>query len=102
VNPTIELEQWGTVGHPWHSNYKTKLGVDTGRVIAMSPEFESTIDVVWTAVRTDCLCIQSMANQEKDFRSWWMDTFASVAGRWHAALSGKGTPEWDEIGPFVI
>ena len=32
------LEQWGTLGHPWHPNYKTKLGLSTDQVIDFSPD----------------------------------------------------------------
>lgn len=45
INASILLEQWGTTGHPWHPNYKTKLGLSTRQVIEFSPEFEARFDV---------------------------------------------------------
>lgn len=55
-NPTSLLEQWGTLGHPWHPNYKTKLGLTASQVIELSPEFEAKIPVVLCAL-CSVLCI---------------------------------------------
>lgn len=59
-NPTSLLEQWGTLGHPWHPNYKTKLGLSASEVIAFSPEFEASFPIVLCALHRQYAHIESL------------------------------------------
>ncbi|WP_256600485.1 MULTISPECIES: IucA/IucC family protein [unclassified Pseudomonas] len=60
INVSLLLEQWGTTGHPWHPNCKTKLGLATSEVIDYSPEFESSFNVLLYAVHRDFMHIESL------------------------------------------
>lgn len=61
ANPTSLLEQWGTLGHPWHPNYKTKLGLSTDQVIDFSPEFEARFPVILCALHRQFAHVESLA-----------------------------------------
>jgi siderophore synthetase component len=61
LNISLLLEQWGTTGHPWHPNYKTKLGLSTSQVLALSPEFEASFNVALCALHKDFIHIESLS-----------------------------------------
>ncbi|WP_347927805.1 IucA/IucC family protein [Pseudomonas helvetica] len=77
-NPTSVLEQWGTLGHPWHPNYKTKLGLGTTEVIALSPEFEACVPVVLCALHRQWAHVESLIGPEH-YRGWWQGHFPLAA-----------------------
>ena len=84
--PTLLLEQWGTLGHPWHPNYKTRLGMAVAEVIAWAPEFDAQIELVLAAVRRDCMAVHSMPDSA-DFGHWFAAHFADAYAEWCAALA---------------
>jgi len=88
-NPALLLEQWGALGHPWHPNYKTKLGLDALEVVAMSPEFEATLEVSVSAIREDVAHLAFSADG-LDYRQWFADAFPQVWQQWVAALAQRG------------
>jgi D-ornithine---citrate ligase len=57
---TLLLEQWGTTGHPWHPNYKTKLGLSTEQVIAFSPEFAARFEITLCALHRDFAHVEQL------------------------------------------
>ncbi|RXZ44957.1 IucA/IucC family protein [Crenobacter cavernae] len=89
VNPTALLEQWGTLGHPWHPNHKTKLGLSPQEVIALSPEFESRLPVQLAALHRRCAHLESLEDAE-DFAAWWQEVFPEAARRFAQALQAQG------------
>lgn len=52
-NPALLLEQWGTLGHPWHPGYKTKLGLSAQEMMDLSPEFRANLTVSLAALKAD-------------------------------------------------
>lgn len=88
-NPALLLEQWGALGHPWHPNYKTKLGLDAQEVVAMSPEFEAALEISVCAMREDVAHLASSVDG-LDYRQWFADTFPQAWRRWVAALAQRG------------
>jgi D-ornithine---citrate ligase len=84
-NPALLLEQWGALGHPWHPNYKTKLGLSAEEVIALSPEFEAGFDVPVAAIREDVAQL-ALAADGLDYRHWFAGAFPQLWQRWAAAL----------------
>jgi siderophore synthetase component len=88
-NPALLLEQWGALGHPWHPNYKTKLGLDTQEVVAMSPEFEPALEVPVAAIREDVATL-AFSVDGVDYRQWFADAFPQIWRRWAAALGQLG------------
>lgn len=88
-NPALLLEQWGTLGHPWHPNYKTKLGLEAQEVVAMSPEFEPALEVPVAAIREDVATLAFSADGV-DYRQWFADAFPQIWRRWAAALGQLG------------
>lgn len=88
-NPALLLEQWGALGHPWHPNYKTKLGLDAQEVVAMSPEFEAAIEISVAAIREDVAHVASSADA-LDYRQWFATHFPQTWRRWATALEQRG------------
>lgn len=89
ANPALLLEQWGTLGHPWHPNHKTKMGMSSEEVIGLSPEFEAKLDIMLAAVRQECLHIES-STAGHDYRTWFATSFPQAWDAWHHALATRG------------
>lgn len=85
ANPALLLEQWGTLGHPWHPNYKTKLGLTAEQVMALSPEFQPVIRVPLAAIRADQAYVE-LSSEGKDYRTWFAQTYPHVWAQWGASL----------------
>lgn len=93
-NPALLLEQWGTLGHPWHPTYKTKLGLTAEDVVALSPEFNPTLRIPVAALREDKAVVTFA--QEGDYRHWFAHTYPDVFRQWEARLqeSGEQPDRW--------
>lgn len=89
ANPVLLLEQWGSIGHPWHPTYKTKLGLSARDVVALSPEFEAQLDVPLAAIRA-AAAHAAMADDESSYAPWFGATFPAAYARWQAALRAQG------------
>lgn len=95
-NPTSVLEQWGTLGHPWHPNYKTKLGLGTEQVIEFSPEFEARFPVLLCALHRQFAHVESLAGTA-DYWQWWQNHFPQAARQLTAHLSAQGLEAGDYL-----
>src|SRR5438105_1092817 len=91
-NPALLLEQWGTLGHPWHPCYKTKLGLNSDEVIALSPEFGARIEVSEAALRADCAHVET-ADAGQDYRCWFAQRFDAAWDAWRKALATRNENE---------
>lgn len=96
ANPTLLLEQWGTLGHPWHPNYKTKLGVSAAQVIAFSPEFEARCSIVLCALHRDCSHVEVMEGTG-DYWGWWQESFPRAAKQLSIELKRRGLDSNDYL-----
>jgi D-ornithine---citrate ligase len=85
-NPALLLEQWGTLGHPWHPTHKAKLGLTADEVVAFSPEFQAALEVPLAAIRSDKAHV-AYSEESADYRRWFALTFPEACSRWEAALS---------------
>ncbi|MCP3653872.1 IucA/IucC family protein [Herbaspirillum sp.] len=88
-NPSLLLEQWGTLGHPWHPNYKTKLGLSSAEVMALSPEFEATITLSLAAMHVDVACITG-GQDHAEYRQWFATRYPQAWETWTTALQHRG------------
>jgi siderophore synthetase component len=86
ANPALLLEQWGTLGHPWHPTFKTKLGLSSDEVLALSPEFQPTLHVPLAAIRADKARV-TFADGDGDYAAWFAGHFPQAAQRWKAVLA---------------
>lgn len=84
-NPSLLLEQWGTLGHPWHPGYKTKLGLTAQEVMALSPEFRANLTVSLAALKADKAHV-AMADVAGDYRAWFAETFPQHMLTWEEAM----------------
>ena len=89
VDPSLFLEQWGAVGHPYHPAHKTKLGLRPREVVAWSPEFEGRVRVRLAALVRERVHVETMPGigsveerLERDFPEW--------LGAWRAQLRAGG------------
>ena len=89
ANPTALLEQWGTLGHPWHPNYKTKLGLSVAQVIDFSPEFEARIPLMLCALHRQFAHVEAMEGTG-DYSRWWQTCFPEAAGQLNNELQRQG------------
>ncbi|MGH8808859.1 MAG: IucA/IucC family protein, partial [Noviherbaspirillum sp.] len=85
-NPALLLEQWGTLGHPWHPTYKTKLGLTADEVIALSPEFQPELELPVAAIKSEKAHV-AFSEDTGDYRRWFAQTFPQSWRKWEAALS---------------
>jgi len=88
-DPTLLLEQWGTLSHPWHPNYKTKLGLDTHQVISFSPEFEARFPVMLCALHRQYSHVELLPGTA-DYWEWWQGHFPQAAKSLMAELASLG------------
>lgn len=95
-NPAFLLEQWGTLGHPWHPNYKTKLGPSVAQVILYSPEFAARIEVRLCALHRSCSYVEAMPGTG-DYWQWWSQHFPQSASELHIHLAGLGLNSADYL-----
>ncbi|THJ35200.1 siderophore synthetase [Lampropedia aestuarii] len=95
-NPTLLLEQWGTLGHPWHPNYKTKLGPTVAQVIYYSPEFAARIEVRLCALHRSRSHIEAMPGTD-DYGRWWSQHFPQSASALHIYLASLGLNSADYL-----
>jgi len=86
TNPTLLLEQWGTIGHPWHPNFKTKQGLSATEVVALSPEFQATIQVSIAAIRKQVTVVESSDPVDCDYLAWFAVTYPECFEHWRQAL----------------
>jgi siderophore synthetase component len=96
INPTSVLEQWGTLGHPWHPNYKTKLGLATDQVIDFSPEFEARFPVLLCALHRQFAHVEALAGTE-DYWQWWQNHFPQAARQLTTELARQGLEARDYL-----
>ncbi|WOB71246.1 IucA/IucC family protein [Achromobacter xylosoxidans] len=103
-NPTQLLEQWGTLGHPWHPGYKAKLGMDTREVIGCAPEFEAHVRLPLVALHRGVAHTESMS--EPAYPAWWRGAFPHEARTWDSALRTLGREPADflplPVHPFQL
>ncbi|MDA7085989.1 IucA/IucC family protein [Pseudomonas sp. SA3-5] len=99
-NPTLLLEQWGTLGHPWHPNYKTKLGLSAAQVIELSPEFEARLPIRLAALRRSCAHSESL-DADLDYRHWWHSQFPQASRQLDAELRRQSL-EPDDYLPLPV
>ena len=90
-NPSLLLEQWGTLGHPWHPCHKTKLGMDGETLSALSPEFEAAFPLPLYALRADHAHVET-AQPGLDYRDWFAARFGMAWNAWCRALDARGEP----------
>ena len=95
-NPTSLLEQWGTLGHPWHPNYKTKLGLSAAQVIAFSPEFEASFPIVLCALHRQYAHVEALAGTA-DYWDWWQGHFPQAAEQLQHHLHQRGLDAADYL-----
>ncbi|MCS0628642.1 IucA/IucC family siderophore biosynthesis protein [Telluria mixta] len=95
ANPALLLEQWGTLGHPWHPTFKTKLGLSADEVTALSPEFQPTLSVPLGALRADKAHV-TFSTGDGDYLAWFGRHFPQPLLRWKVALAalGKSPADW--------
>lgn len=87
--PSVLLEQWGTLGHPWHPGYKTKSALSIDEVIDYSPEFGATVAVEMVALRRDVAYVESLPGTDT-YLADWRTAFPLPAERFDAALRKRG------------
>lgn len=89
INPTLLLEQWGTLGHPSHPNYKTKPGLSTSQIIGFSPEFGASFSVVLCALHHQYAHVEAIPGTPNHW-TWWFKFFPHAAEKLTIELTRQG------------
>ncbi len=84
-NPALLLEQWGTLGHPWHPMHKSKLGLTEDEVVALSPEFQPTLQIPLAAIKAT-KAHTAFSDDKSDYQQWFALTFPQAWSKWQTAL----------------
>ncbi len=88
ANPALFLEQWGTLGHPWHPTYKTKIGLSKDEVIAYSPEFQPVLQVPIAAIKSAKAHV-AFSDDCGNYQHWFATTFPQSWSKWEASLNQR-------------
>jgi siderophore synthetase component len=96
TNATLLLEQWGTLGHPWHPIYKTKLGMSTEQTIAFSPEFAASFPVILCALHNRCVHVETIPGTVDQWK-WWHRHFSQATQELIIELQDLGLEAADYI-----
>jgi len=84
-NPALFLEQWSSVGHPYHVMKKAKQGLRLEEVMANAPEFTARVPMTLLAVRRERLHLESAAGQD-NYLDYMACHFPAWIDQWSAAL----------------
>lgn len=85
------LEQWGSVGHPSHPNFRAKIGFSRREVLQYSPEFESRVRIHWAALAKSSLLVNS---GQADYESLLRQHFPNEYALWQQGVrSEHGQPD---------
>ena len=97
ANPALLLEQWGTLGHPWHPGYKTKMGLTAEEVMALSPEFRPALVVPVAALKAGKARIEHADGGGQDaaaagarYLAWFSGHYPQAMLAWNEALRARG------------
>ena len=85
---SLFLEQWGSVGHPYHPGSKTKLGFSTQEVLKFSPEFKGGATVHLLAVKKDIVNVCTF-NNDVNIYEFFFDNLKEYYVQWSSYLQSK-------------
>lgn len=85
---SIFWEQWGCVGHPFHPNKKSKIGLQPADVITLSPDFEAQVNVRLAAIKNELAHTES--SQGLNANQWFSNNFPDWYQTWCDELQQKG------------
>ncbi|MDX1837778.1 IucA/IucC family siderophore biosynthesis protein [Legionella taurinensis] len=80
------LEQWGCTGHPYHPNFRCKMGFNRREVMQYSPEFNAQVAIHWGALRRDRAHV---SHGRVDYQSLLQSQFPHEYQRWRDNLCFK-------------
>jgi len=93
---TVMLEQWSAVGHPYHPNHKTRLGMTPAEVLGFCPEFEPQVQVGLVAARRERTHCETLPG-EPSGDLWLERHFPAQAAAWREALTEQGKDPGDYL-----
>ncbi len=88
-NITLFLEQWCSVGHPYHPIRKAKEDLSLAEVLSFSPEFDATVLVRLAAVRNDRVHIETGTHCE-NIEEYMQSHFPNWFNKWQEKLRAMG------------
>lgn len=80
------LEQWGCIGHPYHPNFRAKIGFNRCEVMQYSPEFNALVRIHWAAIHRT---ITHTSVNKENYRQLLSYHFPDEYQRWAQALHFK-------------
>lgn len=95
-NITLFLEQWSSVGHPYHPIRKAKESLSPSEVVSLSPEFNASILVRLAAVRNDRVHVETSTHCE-NIEKYMQNHFPVLFNQWRKKLTALGYAPHDYI-----
>ncbi len=92
------LEQWGCTGHPYHPNFRAKIGFNRKEIVQYSPEFNSEVDLCWAALHDSLACAST---SKTVFHGLFNNHFPKEYSLWREALRLKKLQP-DDYYPFPM
>ncbi|RUR06319.1 IucA/IucC family siderophore biosynthesis protein [Legionella sp. km772] len=92
------LEQWGCTGHPYHPNFRAKMGFSRQEILEYSPEFNAKVSLSWSALHRS---LAYTSTPGKDFHWLFSTHFPKEYSLWREALRTQGVPA-DEYYPLPL
>lgn len=77
------FEQWGSQGHPYHPNFRAKIGLSRREVMQYSPEFQARVTIQWGALHRS---IASTATMDDDYCQLLNHYYPSEMMMWREKL----------------
>lgn len=83
------FEQWGSMGHPYHPNFKAKIGMSAEEVLLYSPEFQPAVNIQWCALHQSIASVHTLDENYIEFIS---HAFPSIIKQWEQSLRDINYP----------
>lgn len=78
------FEQWGSIGHQYHPNFKAKIGLSRREVMQYSPEFQARVNVQWCALHKSKA---STSHLDVDYKKLIKENFPQQMHCWQQKLA---------------
>ena len=95
-NIALFLEQWSSVGHPYHPIRKAKEGLTAAEVVALSPEFNASVAVRLAAIHRARMHIEVSVDCES-LEKYMQGYFPGWLKQWREKLTRMGYEPGDYV-----
>lgn len=96
TNIALFLEQWSSVGHPYHPIRKAKEGLSATEVVALSPEFNASVSLCLAAIHKTRMHLE-VSDDCENLEEYMQHYFPNWLRKWREKLAGMGYEPEDYV-----